>query len=175
MAAEPIEIIIRKAGSNDTAGFGIGGGNVTQSPIGRNTTFGSEESEFLKSQDNSGNKALAAAIAFASASLKRSISFSISQYGNQTGNYITQKQTEFAIEQVNMLAGIGMSIAAGFKVGGIWGAAIAGGISIASTGISLNQQYKVLQMNISKLNTQANIMLERSGNSLNNGSRGTYE
>lgn len=166
--AEPIEIIIRKGTGGEGTGFGVPGANVSEN-YGRTTKFGTES----LSEDQGANRAEKAAIAFALASLKREIGYSISQYGNMTGNYIAQAEIELNIQAINNIASIIGSTIVGAKVGGAYGAIT--GFAIGATNIAVGyvNQWRTLQVNIAKLDTYSNIMQERSGNSYNNGSRGT--
>lgn len=166
--AEPIEIIIRKGQGGSGTGFGLSG----MQPEGRNTKFGTEF-DALKAKDASDSKRLNAMVAaFALAQTKRAISYGISQYGNQTGNYIRQAEMQFGMQVFSTVSGI---------IGATVGAAIINPmlavptalIAVGSTGISLGMEARTLQTNITKLDTYANIMQERSGNTFNNGSRGT--
>lgn len=167
--AEPIEIIIRKGTGGEGTGFGVPGANVSEN-FGRTTKFGTES---LPEQNSDASKAEKAAIAFALASLKREIGYSISQYGNMTGNYIAQAEIELNIQAVNNIASIIGSTIVGAKIGGGYGAIA--GFAIGATNIAVGyvNQWRTLQVNISKLDTYSNIMQERSGNANNNGSRGT--
>jgi len=166
--AEPIEIIIRKGSGGEGTGFGVP--SMKESDYSGRTTKMFTEGLPDKT---SGNKATAAATAFALATLKKAIGYSISQYGNQTGNYIAQSDMELTMSYINTGMGITGSIAAGAIAGGAYGAIIAGVIAVGSTAINIGFQAKTLQTNISKLNTYANIMAERSGNINNDNSRGT--
>lgn len=166
--AEPIEIIIRKGTGGEGTGFGVPGAK-SEETFGRNTKFGTEGLE----EDQGAKRFEKAAYAFALATLKRQISFSIGQYGNKTGNYITQSEMQLGIEIFNNVLGIGTATATGAIYGGIPGAIAGFAISAGSVAIGYSNQYQVLQTNITKLNTYANIMQERSGNTLNNNSRGT--
>lgn len=167
--AEPIEIIIRKGTGGEGTGFGIPGAG--------NNTPNNEKITQIKSssqRDVEGDRALLAMKAFALATLKKQIGYSISQYGNMTGSYIGQAEQELAMEMINNTLAIGMSAYAGLKIGGFAGAAIAAGIATANIGINYYNQYRTLQTNIAKLDTYANIMQERSGGVYANDSRGTY-
>ena len=166
--AEPIEIIIRKGEGGEGTGFGIP--SMPQAS-GRGTAFGTEES-FLK-EKTIGDKYQAAAIAFGLATLKKAINYGISQYGNQTGNYISQSQTQALLDTGMTGLGIGMSFVTGTLVGGPVMGALMGGLALANSAINIGFQQRTLQINIDKLNTYSNIQRERSGNVYNNGSRGT--
>jgi len=167
--AEPIEIIIRKGTGGEGTGFGIPGVSVKE-VTGRTTGFGTES---LPQQDENARRAEKAAIGFALAALKREISYSISQYGNMTGNYIQQAEIQLGMEMLNNVIAVGAGTIAGAKYGGIPGAVVGFAISAGSVATGYVNQWRTLQVNIAKLDTYANIMQERSGNSYNNGSRGT--
>lgn len=167
--AEPIEIIIRKGTGGEGTGFGIPGSY--QAGQGRTTAFGTEGLPENKAAD----RIQSATIIFALNSLRKQLNYELSQYGNKTGNYINQASIELGMEYLNNIMSIGMSAFAGFKFGGVPGAISMGAISAVNIGINYSNQYRTLQTNIAKLNTYSNIMQERSGNTLNNDSRGTYE
>lgn len=171
--AEPIEIIIRKGTGGDGSGFGIAGSN--ESKAMRGLGFGKEAEDFLKKNEQSGNKMLAAATAAALATLKKSINYQISQYGNMTGNYIEQAEMQLTLSVVQDIGGVVGATATGAMAGGPVGAVI--GAVVGTTNLIVNKsfEYRTLQTNVAKLNTYANIMQERSGNMYNNGSRGTYQ
>lgn len=168
--AEPIEIIIRKGTGGEGTGFGVPGAK-SEETFGRNTKMFTENIE----NKSEVRKVQIAAISFAVATLKRQIGFSIGQYGNKTGNYIKQDEIQLGMEMFNNILGVAGATAGGFMYGNVPGMIIAGAISAGSVAIGYSNQYQVLQTNIAKLNTYANIMQERSGNTYNNDSRGTYE
>lgn len=168
--AEPIEIIIRKGSGGEGTGFGVPGANANESS-GRGTkmfTEGVDENQNLK-------RFTKAVVGFGLATLKRQITYSIGQYGNKTGNYIAQAEIQSGMEIFNNVLGIGTATIGGATMGGVPGAIAGFVISAANVAIGYNNQYQTLQTNIAKLNTYANIMQERSGNTYNNDSRGTYE
>lgn len=166
--AEPIEIIIRKGQGGSGTGFGLPG----MQPEGRTTKFGTEFDD-LKAKDAADSKRLNAMVAaFALAQTKRAISYGISQYGNQTGNYIKQAEIELAMNLGSRVMGIAGSIVGAAAINPMLAIPTAV-IAIGGSAIDLGYQYRTLQTNITKLDTYANIMQERSGNTFNNGSRGT--
>ena len=168
--AEPIEIIIRKGTGGESTGFGVSGAKIEETS-GRTTKFGTEGLE----EDQGAKRFEKAAIGFALAALKRELNYSLSQYGNMTGNYIEQAEIELGLQMINNAITIGVSAIAGLKYGGVPGMIAGAVISTGSIVQGYVQQYRTLQTNITKLNTYANIMQERSGNIYNNDSRGTYE
>jgi len=169
--AEPIEIIIRKGSGGEGTGFGIPNAGMN-TPGGRSTAFGTEGG-FLN-EKQSGDKALIAMKAFALATLKKQIGYSIAQYGNMTGNYIQQAEIQLAMENINNISSLVGAGLIGLKTGGAAGAAVGIGIATANIGINYFNQFRTLMTNITKLDTYANIMQERSGGIYANDSRGTY-
>lgn len=173
--AEPIEIIIRKGEGGTGTGFGIPGAELSSAALNRGSMFGKEGETFLKnnSQDDADrfNKSV---IAFIIANTKRAINYGISQYGDMTGNYIQQAEFQLANEMLNNMLAIGGAFIGGtVKTGNPIIGAIAAGFTAGSIGVGYGFQYQSLQRNIQKLDTYSNIMQERSGNTYNNGSRGT--
>lgn len=169
--AEPIEIIIRKGTGGEGTGFGIPGAQLSEQATGRST------SNNFKDPINyslTGKQMAKTAFGLGLIAVKRSINYGISQYGNMTGNYIQQAEIELGLEHLNNISVVGLSIYAGAKLGGPVGAVIGGVTAGFNIGLNYQAQYITLQTNIAKLNTYSNIMQERSGNTYNNDSRGTY-
>lgn len=170
--AEPIEIIIRKGSGGEGTGFGIPSASPSGfSPEGRDTNFGKEMSNFLKN-GQSGDKMMAMTTALALSSLKKSINYGISQYGNITGNYIQQAQAQYTFGIVSSIAQMGVTTAMAGALNPALGVASAI-VQVAGKTIDWGMQVNQLITSVTKLNTYANLMQERSGNSYNNGSRGT--
>lgn len=99
--------------------------------------------------------------------VKSIINYSISNYGNMTGNYIGQAQINASLEIASTLGTIGLATAK-YGAFGFIGATLTVGVN---KGLQVFSHY----IDVQKANTQASFMRERSGNSLNNGSAGTYE
>lgn len=98
--------------------------------------------------------------------------WSISNIGNFTGDYVKQANVQKAVGLAGKVAGIGMSIAAGAQVGGVWGALIAGTIAVASTAISIGLEDKANAFQVYKQNREIAQLRELSGlNPLTNGGR----
>lgn len=171
MAAEPIEIIIRKGTGGTGTGFGIKGAEQSSSALQNEENNGLQD--LYKQYKRIRNFSL---VNFAIGAAKRELNYQISQYGNRTGNYIQQSDMQMLMQGFNDISSI---IGTGFGAGMITSNAaigiIAAAIQTANITIGYVNQYRTLQTNISKINTYANIMLDRSGNSLSNESRGTYQ
>ena len=102
---------------------------------------------------------------------KRGINYAKSNYGNFTGDYIKQQKIDTAFSIAGGLVETGMSIGAGFAVGGVVGGAavaIVKGIDMLFTGITNEITYN---LNLSKANRQANFNSQRIGSILTNGNR----
>ena len=157
--AQPIEIIIRQGGQ----------GGLPESVSVPATIDNTSSSKTIKSkkESKSGNALGYAFYDIAKTQLTTIINHSISNYGNMTGDYIGQ-------QNINTYLGIGMDFV-GIALAGVAGGAI--GMLAATVGFSVKKGLSVYDeyIAINKQNTQASFMRERSGNSLNNGSAGTYE
>lgn len=101
---------------------------------------------------------------------KRGVNYAKSNYGNFTGDYITQQKIDTAFSIAGGLVETGMSIAMGFAVNPAVGAAVAvvKGIDMLFTGITNTIDYN---LNLSKANRQANFNSQRIGSILTNGNR----
>ena len=102
---------------------------------------------------------------------KRGVNYAKSNYGNFTGDYITQQKIDTAFSIAGGLVETGLSIGAGFAVGGVVGGAavaVVKGIDMLFTGITNEITYN---LNLSKANRQANFNSQRIGSILTNGNR----
>ena len=110
---------------------------------------------------------------FVESQAKQAVSYSISNIGNFTGDYVQQQQVQDAVSVVSTLIDIGMAAVAGAKYGP-WGAAIGAGVVIAGKAITQGQQLVAGYAQNSLQNRQIAQLRTRAGlNSTNNGSRGT--
>jgi len=99
------------------------------------------------------------------------VSYTVSNIGNFTGNYQTQRQVQETLQIGKMITNVGVSMLAGSKFG-LPGALIAGGIAIASQGINLAYQSKTLDVQTKQQNREIEMIRSISGlNELTNGSR----
>lgn len=158
--AEPIEIIIRQGGQGGT-GFGSGTGGAVNGSSGASKDSKSENKTILKSIISNQY------VGFVKNQVKSAIMYSLNNFGNMTGDYIGQTEIGQALSIVSDLS----SVVMGAYVGGAPGAILA----IGNIAFNKGQQMFNGYIEITKQNTQASYMRERSGNSLNNGSSGTYE
>ena len=106
--------------------------------------------------------------------LNTSVNYSLSNIGNFTGDYITQTHVNDAISNLNGFLNIGTSIYAGFKIGGAYGAFIAGGLSLLNTGVTSALRIHSMKVANRKTNYEIEQLRKRSGlDSTMDGSRGT--
>lgn len=104
----------------------------------------------------------------------QAVNYSISQYGNLTGDYTAQKNLQRLMSVVNNVVSIGQAAVAGASVGGWIGAAIGASIAITNQVISYGYQTFGEYVSNIKQNREIDILRERSGlNSYLDGSRGT--
>lgn len=108
------------------------------------------------------------------------INYSISNIGNFTGDYISQANTQAALNNVTKLVGIGTAVAAGAKIGSaampgvgtVVGAAIGLVAGTAGSIVSFEQQEKVARVQYAKTNREIAMLRDLSGlNVLTNGGR----
>lgn len=109
---------------------------------------------------------------FLKSKAKEALNNGISNIGNFTGHYQTQREVQAAVSALSKLSGLAIGAIAGFKVGGPIGAAAGFAVSVASTiisdvsaGISYTQQIKNQNQEIEQLRTRSGL------NPLNNGGR----
>ena len=105
-----------------------------------------------------------------------SIHYAISNIGNFTGDYMTQRQVNNAIHNINSLKSIGSTALAGFVASGgnPIGAVI--GASLAVVNQTISSIFEITSNSISnkKVNYEIEQLRDRSGmNTLLDGSRGT--
>lgn len=139
--AQPIEIIVSTPNEN---------GSTSQEQI-----FNNENNQQAKGESVT-RRAINTALVSAG---KRIVSYSISQYGNLTGNTIAQRQIDDAMQIGSYITQI--------AVGG-WVGAIAVGLQVATNGINM-------AISNARTNQQAQLLYERSGNITIDGGRGTND
>jgi len=170
--AEPIEIIIRQGGQGGL-GFSGGSGNQQVGPGIASGSRGSrtgllsgsmEPGEGLMKQLTLGDAAL---IGTLKSQIKQGIYYSITQYGNTTGNYIEQRNIRNALSLASTLSAVVIGSVVGGPVGMV--------ASVVLAGTSIVAQKMNYDTDIRKQNIQAEFMRERAGSTLGSGSRGTYE
>ena len=169
--AEPIEIIIRQGGQNGAGltgsfggGVGVGSQNVSSRMGAFNQLMGntSPGDGLFKNFDVVSKEI----VDYLKGNVKQAISYSISQYGDMTGNYIGQRQIQNVMSVTGDMIGVVM---AGVKLGAP-GLAVA----IAAKTVSASMQLRSFIIDVKKQNIQAEFMRERAGSTLGSGSRGTY-
>ena len=102
------------------------------------------------------------------------VHYSISNIGNFTGDYLSQKNAQLGLGLVNKAIGYGTTALAGFKLGGILGSVVAGGIKATMDSLSFNLQEKAQYTQNQRTNYQISQLRELSGlNTLTDGSRGS--
>ena len=104
---------------------------------------------------------------------KQAVSYTISNIGNFTGDYIKQAQVSNAVQLINFGIEFGTALAAGAKYGGP-GVAVAAAVFLIGKGISTGEQVYADYVENRKQNLAIDQLRTRAGlNSANNGSRGT--
>lgn len=104
----------------------------------------------------------------------QAVNYSISQYGNLTGNYVAQRNMQVAQKVINNIISIGTAAIGGATIAGPWGAVIGAGLAITNQVISYGYQTFGEYVSNIKQNREINILRDRSGlNSYLDGSRGT--
>ena len=168
---EPIKIIITQGG---TGGEALGS---TSTPKGRDTDFGKEGKDLKVGFTK---KEMLAVSALVVASARKNIINSINNNLAMTGNYMETTRINDAIQVGTKVAGIGLAgagiakaVSAGLMSGP--GAVIAVGAIVTSEAISISQKIRQFEIQVSKVNYQAERMRIRAGTSLANGSRGTND
>lgn len=111
-------------------------------------------------------------LSIAASTAKSMVSYSISQYGDMTGDYLEQKKIDNAINIAETFISIGSSTAMGAMAGGWVGAIFGFATSTISAGIKAYQASNELQKNINRANNKANYNAQRIGSILVNGNRG---
>ena len=106
---------------------------------------------------------------------KQAVTYTISNIGNFTGDYISQTHVQDSMEVLNSVINLGMSFAGGtVATGSPIGGLIAVGTQLIGKGISTGMQYYAGYVENVRINKNINLLRTRSGlNSSNNGSRGT--
>ena len=106
--------------------------------------------------------------------INRGANFVISNIGNITGDYISQRGINEAKQLASGLTGVAMSTIAGFKIGGQAGAIVG---FIAGTASALSDSYfdyAQKTINTAKANLEIKELRNRAGlNTIYDGSRGT--
>lgn len=112
------------------------------------------------------------ALSTAASTAKSIAKFSISQYGDMTGDYIGQRKIDNAINFAETLISMGTSTVMGAMAGGFWGGVFAFGASAVNVGVNAYQSSKEMEKNITRANNLANYNAQRIGSVLVNGNRG---
>lgn len=108
---------------------------------------------------------------------KQAVTFSISNIGNFSGDYITQTHVKHSFDALSGLASVGMGALAGFKYGGgPIGAVIGASLAVVSQTITGITNIISGMVENSKINYEIAQLKDRSGlNTYVDGSRGTYD
>ena len=102
------------------------------------------------------------------------VNYTINNIGNFTGNYQTQREMQNVVGHSSRLVSLGESIIFGASIGGLAGAAIAGGVTLVSSLINFGLESYSIGIAEKKANYAIEQLRARSGlNTLNDGSRGT--
>ena len=109
---------------------------------------------------------------FVEGQAKQFVNYSVNNIGNFTGNYQTQRDVQVIMDNASFLINLGTSVASGAKMGGVWGAVIAGSIAISSKLINVGYQEYSEQFQNRKVNRNIDMMRRRLGlEGLTDGSR----
>lgn len=105
--------------------------------------------------------------------------YQINMHYNLTDDYLGQQRLNIALNVVEKVASIGLSIYTGAKLGakaGPWGAVagglIAGTLSIASLGQQINHNYEQERIRLNQMDANLSFNRQRAGYSLTAGSIG---
>ena len=108
---------------------------------------------------------------------KQAVTFSISNIGNFSGDYITQTHVKQSFDALSGLASVGLGALAGFKYGGgPIGAVIGASLEVVSQTVTGITNIISGMVENSKINYEIAQLKDRSGlNTYVDGSRGTYD
>ena len=162
----PLDIYITNTRGNGNGGQGTP--NNANGTTGGNTATAATRDSAVKQTMTSVYVHRTLSIAAA----KSVVSYSISQYGDMTGDYLEQKKIDNAINIAETFISIGSSTAMGAMAGGWVGAIFGFATSTISAGIKAYQASNELQKNINRANNKANYNAQRIGSVLVNGNRG---
>lgn len=168
---EPIKIIITQGG---VGGEALGS---TSTPKGRDTDFGTEGKDLKVGFTK---KEMLAVTGLVVANVRKNIINNINNNLAMTGNYMETTGINDAIQVGTKiagygLAGVGIAKAVSAGVMGPVGAAIAVTTLVTSEAVGIVQRIKQFEIQVSKVNYQAERARIRAGTSLANGSRGTND
>ena len=109
---------------------------------------------------------------FVEGQAKQFVNYTVSNIGNFTGNYQAQRDVQVIMDNASFLINLGTSIVAGAKMGGAWGAVLAGAITVGSKAINFGYQEYSEQFQNRKVNRNIDMMRRRLGlEGLTDGSR----
>lgn len=104
------------------------------------------------------------------------LNFAINNIGNFTGNYQLQREQQRELAIFNKIIGVGLTVYAGAKVGGVPGVLIALGVQAVNETVNFVQQYMLNEVQQKQTNHNIEQLRQRSGlNTLRDGSRGTLD
>ncbi len=105
---------------------------------------------------------------------KQAVNYTVSNIGNFTGNYQSQRHIQESMQILQFGTDIAMSAIAGAKYGGAWGAVAGVGVALIGKGINFAQEYYAGYVENARTNRDIKQLRTRAGlNGSNNGSRGT--
>ena len=151
---------------------------ISDKRFGQNKAEADEQNKLDKQKD-SDNKGIESFLQhkffnIVESQAKQAISYSIANIGNFTGDYVSQQHMSDAVSIVNFLVDIGVSAAAGAKMGGWVGALVAVGATTLTKGISFAESIYAGNIQTARTNRDIAQLRSRAGlNSTNNGNRGT--
>lgn len=150
--------------------------NANGNPTNQNATTGGNTAT-AATRDTSVKQTMASVYAhrvfsIATSTAKSIARFSISQYGDMTGDYLGQKKIDNAISNAETLISIGSSTIMGAMAGGWVGALFGLATSTISAGVNSWQASVQIEKNITRANNAANYNAQRIGSILVNGNRG---
>lgn len=99
------------------------------------------------------------------------ITYNLNNYGDLTGDYLTQSKISSTMNIASMGIGVVSSVVSGAMVGGPAGAAVGLAISAINIGVQAYQTSKSLNLAYSKSNYEASANMARLGTILTNGAR----
>ncbi len=102
---------------------------------------------------------------------KQVIDYNLNNYGDLTGDYLTQSKINNAMSLINIGMNIVGTTVSGFAMGGIPGAIAGLGVGLINTGVNMANQMRTLNLNYAKTNQEAAMRMNRLGSILNNGAR----
>lgn len=177
--AETREVVITIKGTGSTGSSGGGKGKTIINNItNNNVTNVINNSSGTSAEYDSGGLDVGSSVLANQVfdTLKKTISteakYQINKYFSTRDDYVGQRNLNVALTKVNMIVGLGTSVAAGFMVGGPVGAVIGGVSSIVTTAVGAFNTLDAQNLKVDQMNAQLAFTRQRSGYSLTSGSVG---